>query len=427
MTGPNSTTAARRLITSASAAFAAFGAFWGVWGASIPRVQEQAGITAGQLGLALLFVGAGALPAMLLTGRALDRWGLKVAAAAITALGATGAGAVLAGRDLPSLCGGLTLVGAASGAADVAMNATIGRAENLTGRPVITRAHGVFTAAVVLSSLTTGLTSATALPPVTPFLAVAALCLAAGLYMLWTLPPTQLADRPAAPRTAGRSPIAPLILMGVLGALAFASENAHQSWAAVYAQDELHTSPGLAAIAPAVFAATVAITRLSIGTLTSAPARRIILAGALADAVGAILIATASSLFIAALGLVVVGAGTAVLFPTLLAVVSRHVEESHRGRATSIVTTVSYLGFLLGPVYVGQWADAAGLRTAMIAVAALAVILFALTPALLRLSGFSPQTQPASGESTKSGAASAYRMEGGSARPGPRQTGNQPR
>jgi MFS family permease len=213
--------------------------------------------------------------------------------------------------------------------------------------------------------------------------------------------------------------------MGVLGALAFASENAHQSWAAVYAQDELRTSPGLAAIAPAVFAATVAITRLSIGT-PSAPARRIILAGALADAAGAILIASAPSLFIAALGLVVVGAGTAVLFPTLLAVVSRHVEESRRGRATSIVTTVSYLGFLLGPVYVGQWTDAAGLRAAMIAVAALAVILFALTPALLRLSGFSPPTQPASGKSTQAGAASAYRTEGDSARPGPRQRGDQP-
>ncbi len=81
-------------------------------------------------------------------------------------------------------------------------------------------------------------------------------------------------------------------------------------------------------------------------------------------------------------------AGTAVLFPTLVGVVSRNVDESHRGRATSVVTTVSYLGFLLGPVYVGLWADAVGLRGAMVAVAALAVGLFVLTPPLLRLSGF---------------------------------------
>jgi MFS family permease len=62
--------------------------------------------------------------------------------------------------------------------------------------------------------------------------------------------------------------------------------------------------------------------------------------------------------------------------------------ESRRGRATSVVTVVSCLGFLLGPVYVGMWADATDLRGAMIAVAALAGALFILTPMLLRLSGF---------------------------------------
>ena len=52
------------------------------------------------------------------------------------------------------------------------------------------------------------------------------------------------------------------------------------------------------------------------------------------------------------------------------------------GRASSLAT-VSYLGFLLGPVYVGLWADAAGLRGAMIAVAALGVVLLLLAPMML--------------------------------------------
>ncbi|MFC8102350.1 hypothetical protein [Streptomyces sp. NPDC057363] len=57
-----------------------------------------------------------------------------------------------------------------------------------------------------------------------------------------------------------------------------------------------------------------------------------------------------------------------------------------RGRATSVITSVSYLGFLLGPVYVGLWADATGLRGAMIAVAALAAALSLLALPLLALS-----------------------------------------
>ena len=84
-------------------------------------------------------------------------------------------------------------------------------------------------------------------------------------------------------------------------------------------------------------------------------------------------------------GLVLAGAGTAVLFPTVLGIVSRSVLESRRGRATSLVTTVSYLGFLLAPAYVGAWADAYDLRVAMVAVAALAGALAVLAPLLLRV------------------------------------------
>jgi MFS family permease len=387
------------MIASAFVAFAAFGSFWGVWGASVPRVQQQAGIGDGQLGLALLFVGAGALPAMPLAGRALDRWGLRIAAVVIGALGGAGAGLALTAVNLASLCAGLALVGATSGAADVAMNAVAGRAEKIAGRPVITRAHGIFSSLVVLASLATGLASAASQPLAVPFAAVAVLSLVAGASLLKTLPAGVAAQRhdrsrAADPAPSGRREIVPFLLIGVLGALAFASENAHQSWSAVFAHDELRSGAGLSAVAPAVFAGTVAITRFATGGLNAAHARTVLLAGALAAAVGAALIAAAPTLVIAGLGLAAAAAGTAVLFPTLLGIVSRNVDESRRGRATSVVTTVSYLGFLVGPVYVGLWADAVGLRGAMVAVAALAVGLFVLTPALLRLSGLGDPRRP---------------------------------
>jgi MFS family permease len=387
------TAAARSLVVSATLAFAAFGAFWGVWGASVPRVEDQAAVSDGQLGLALLFVGAGALPAMLLAGPALDRWGLRVAALVLGVLGVLGAVLAVAAVNLVALCVALALVGAASGAADVAMNAVAGRAEQLAGRPVITRAHGVFSTFVVLATLATGLSSAGSLPLAVPFFVVAALAVAAGTAMARNLPRRD-AGATADPSSRLRSGLArrpravPLVLVGILGALAFASENAHQSWSAVFAHEELRTSAGLASVAPAVFAGTVAITRFAIGGLPPAHARRVLLAGAAGAGVGAAVVAAAPNLLVAAAGLAVAAAGTGVLFPTLVGIVSRNVPESHRGRATSVVTTVSYLGFLLGPVYVGAWAATFGLRAAMVAVAALAGLLFALVPGLLRLSGF---------------------------------------
>ncbi|WNM37880.1 MFS transporter [Micromonospora halotolerans] len=389
----------RRLTVSAYVAFAAFGSFWGVWGASVPRIQQQAGIGAGQLGFALLFVGAGALPAMLLAGRALDRWGLRVAAVLIGALGGVGAGLALTAVNLTSLCAGLALVGATSGAADVSMNAVAGRAEKIAGRPVITRAHGVFSSLVVLASLATGLASGASLPLGLPFLAVAALALAAGAALFTTLPAGAVAEArdsvgAADPAPSGRWRVLPFLLIGVLGALAFASENAHQSWSAVFVHDELQAGVGLSAVAPALFAGTVAITRFAAGGLKAAHAPAVLLVGASAAAAGTALVAAAPTLVVAGLGLASAAAGTAVLFPTLIGLVSRHVDESHRGRATAVVTTVSYLGFLVGPGYVGLWAEAVGLRGAMAAVAGLAAGLFLLTPAVLRLSGMGRPARP---------------------------------
>ncbi len=344
-------------------------------------MQEQAGVDDGELGFALLFIGAGALPAMLLTGRALDRFGLRIAAGVVALLGVVGAGLALTAKDLPSLCAGLAVAGASSGAADVAINAVAGRAERDSGTPVITRAHGTFSTMVVIGSLATG--AAHAAPLAAPFIAVAVLSLLAGAAMLTALPD----GAPTARQAAGAHTVRllPFVLIGILGALAFATENAHQSWSAVFAEHELDARAGLTSVAPAVFAATVAITRFAIGALRPAHAQTVLLAGAATAAAGTLIIAAAPNLGVAVRGLDAAGAATAVLFPTLLGIVSRTVDETRRGRATSVVTVVSYLGFLLGPVYVGAWSDATDLRGAMVAVAALAAALFMLTPLLLRL------------------------------------------
>lgn len=375
----------RPLVRAAHLAAATFGAFWGTWGSAVPRVRDQAGLDDARLGTALLFISAGALPAMLTTGRALDRWGLRCTAYVVPLLGVAGVATAAAADGFAALCVGLAVVGAASGAFDVAMNSVGGRAEQRSGRPIITRSQAVFSSFVVVSSLGAGAAYAGGAPVWAPFVAVALLSLLAGVAIRRALPGG--ATRAAAATPGGRLPLAPLLLVGVLGALAFASENAHQSWGAVYLEDVLATGPGLSAVAPAVFAGVVAVTRFAAAAVDPAHARAILVAGGAGTAAGTALLARAPSVPVALAGLVIAAAGTAALFPTLLSIVSRTVDESARGRATSIVTVVSYLGFLLGPVYVGLWAAGAGLRGAMLAVAALGLVLAALTRPLLTLSG----------------------------------------
>ena len=379
-------------MSAAYLAAASFGSFWGAWGASVPRLRLQAGVDDGQLGIALLFIGAGALPAMLVTGRTLDRWGLRFAAAAIVALGVAGFGVAMTAHGFVALCVGLAVVGLASGATDVAMNSIAGRAEQASGASIIIRSGGVFSSFVVLSSLAAGLSSWMGAPLATPFLVGAVLSIAAGGSVLRSLSPqvavSEARKDPSSPAPGAQLRYLPLLLVGVLGALAFASENAHQSWGAVFLEDELGAGTGFSSVGPAVFAGVVAITRFSLGQVQQGNERTVLILGSVTAATGALIIAVSPTIPIAILGLIVAAAGTAALYPTMLSLVSRTVDEHYRGRATAIVTTVSYVGFLLGPVYVGLWSQATGLRGAMVAVAALGVVLSALSMPLLRLSGY---------------------------------------
>ena len=379
------------------AAFAAFGVFWGTWGASIPGIRDQSGLSDGQLGTALLFIGAGALPAMLLTGRLLDRYGLRATSvSALLLLAAAGLIVAVTASGMTSLSLGLLLVGASSGAVDVAVNAGAGSAEKELGRPVITRSHGMFSALVVLSSLLTGLMNRADLPPDARFGLVAVIMGVAAGYLWLALPArsrgrrtpsgaderTEAGRLPAAPRAAFA--LLPVMLVGFLAALALSVENAHQSWAAVFFEDILNTGSSLSSTAPAMFAAVAAVTRFSTGNLKPASATRVVAAGAAAAALGTGILAGCTNIVMALAGLALAAAGTSVLYPALMGVVTRTASEATRGRATSLLATVSYLGFLLGPVYVGLWSEAAGLRGAMLAVAALGGLLLALAPVLLR-------------------------------------------
>jgi MFS family permease len=77
---------------------------------------------------------------------------------------------------------------------------------------------------------------------------------------------------------------------------------------------------------------------------------------------------------VALAGLVLAALGTATLFPTLLSRSLRSTGPAQHGRATSKVATTAYLGFLLGPAYVGLLADSSDLRGALVGVAVLALV-----------------------------------------------------
>ncbi|WP_157550551.1 MFS transporter [Nocardioides jensenii] len=369
-------------------AFASFGVFWGSWGAVLPSIKTQAELTDGELGTALLCVGVGALPAMRLTGRLIDRHGVRGSACCLALLSTSAVMVAMGSKGAVSVAICMLVVGASSGAADVAINTMAGDAERRTSRPVLTRAHGSFSAAVVVSSLGMGALAAVGANLLTS-LGIAALTGLALSALVWTGASLDHADRrestgvqvlpPALPSTsAGR--VYPLLALGLVGALAYATENAHQSWGAILITD-VYASHELAALAPATFAATAAVTRLSLAPLSRSHPVAILTGGGAVACVGTVVLAAASNVPMALGGLAIAAGGTALLFPTLLSHGLRSVAPGVAGEATSIVATTAYLGYLAGPAYVGLLAERAGIRAAFLGVGFL-ILVFTATAAL---------------------------------------------
>ncbi|MEI8409665.1 MULTISPECIES: MFS transporter [unclassified Kribbella] len=361
------------------AGFGAFGLFWGAWGAILPAVRAEAGVSDGELGLALLMVGLGALTSMRFTGFLIDRNGGVVLPIVVVLFGACGVLPALADSAV-TLSVALFLLGVTSGATDVAINATGSHAEAVTGQPLMNLAHGIFSVAVVVASLGTAAlraAGADALPVlggVGVIITGVALALAPGSR-----------DRAQAVKTEKRRLEPVLLVFGGLCAIAYVVENAWQSWSAVHLDTSLNAAPGLASIAPAVFAAAAASGRIAGNALLRRlrPVQLLVAGGVLA-AVGSIAAAAAGTAWLALIGIGVAGLGTSVCAPTIIGMAGAWAGPERRAGAISTVTTIAYLGFLLGPAAVGAASSAWSLPVALGGVAVLALLVAALGPVAAR-------------------------------------------
>src|SRR3954469_682957 len=131
------------------AGFLTLGLFWGAWAAVLPSVQEATGTSKGALGVAMLFVSLGSIPAMfLLAAPAVDRFGARAVAigCGVFAIATTLPGLA---TSLPTLILALTFAGIGSGLVDVAINANVGRIESVTGSRLMPFAHGTYSVGVL--------------------------------------------------------------------------------------------------------------------------------------------------------------------------------------------------------------------------------------------------------------------------------------
>ncbi len=360
------------------ACYAALGIFWGAWAALIPAIKVQANATDGELGFAMLASGSGAIVAMLVVGRLWQRFGWYLLPVTGVLFGIAGLGLTQATSTL-TLAGALFLIGASSGALDVAMNAAVSDVEVAAKARLMYGAHALFSLAVLVGSVATGFARQAGLGPL-PILGTVAILIA--VVALTTIASARGWHRPsgqtpaaAAPRTATPSRAwMGFAAVALLCAVGYLIEDATQNWSALHLERDLGAAPALGGAAPGIFAAAMFIGRSSgqrLGAMFSE--RRLFAAGAVLAAVGLAVLAAAPVPLVGLIGLAGAGAGIALVAPALYGRVGREATDQDRGAAIARLTVFGYTGFIVGPALVGFISQAANLRTALGFLAVLAV------------------------------------------------------
>lgn len=362
---------------------------FGTLAARVPAIKDRLALSDGELGLALLFIAAGALCAFPLVGRLIASAGSRPVTRAGLVLMPAALALVAVAPSLPALMGSALAFGAANVTLDVAMNAHGVALEGRLGRPILSSLHAGWSIGGLFGAGIGAALAATGLDVRTHMILVPALACGVALAASRTLLPAAEDAVPALP--ALRRPSGRIALLGLIAFCCLFAEGAATDWSAVYLEDSLGASAAVAATAFAAYSLAMAGGRLAGDRLVLrwGPASLLTRCGALAaGGLGVALLVGHPAAAIA--GFAVLGAGVAPVVPVVFrAGGSARGIPSSQGIAT--VGWIGYLGFLAGPPVIGLVADAAGLPAAL-------GIVCAMTAAVALLAGTARSAPAISGQ-----------------------------
>ncbi|MFD5449157.1 MULTISPECIES: MFS transporter [unclassified Streptomyces] len=367
----------RRARYAVAAVFAVHGAVTGSFATRVPWIQDHAGVSAGQLGLALAFPALGASVAMPLAGSVSHRFGARTALRGLLALWTLALVLPSLAPNLLTLCLALFVYGASAGMSDVAMNALGVEVENRLNKSIMSGLHGMWSAGALTGSaagtIAAHLGADARLHHV---LAAAVLTVLGVTACTWVLDLQPAEDEDPPPRFA--LPPRSAVLIGAVGFCAVFAEGASLDWSAVYLRDQLETSAGLAAACTTGFTLTMAVARLAGDRVVDrfGAVRTVRVSGVLA-ALGGVLVVVGGHPAVAMSGFALMGLGIAVVVPLCFAAAGR--AGSNPSLAIAGVATITYTSGLVAPSAIGGLAQATSLVVSfgLVTVLACCLVVFA--------------------------------------------------
>ncbi|MFD0035515.1 MFS transporter [Streptomyces sp. NPDC127172] len=363
------------------------------WVTRTPDVRDQLGVSTGQMGLVLFGLSVGSMAGILCSGRLVDRFGTRPVIALGTVLILVSIAVIAIGSltaSAPVVTLGLCAFGAGMGAGEVAVNVDGADVERLTGSTVLPTLHGCFSLGTVIGALAGMTATAASVPTHWHLGAVGLISTAIFLYAIRHVPAgtgahaavqhaegEATASRPATKVWKDRK----LLLIGAIVLAMALAEGSANDWLPLLMVDGHGLDATAGSLVYVGFAAAMTLGRFGGGYFLERFGRpAVVRASAISGVVGLLLVIFSDNVAVAGAAVLFWGLGASLGFPVALSAAGDSGPESTQ--RVSLVATIGYVAFLVGPPGLGFLGDHWGLRSAMLVVLAVVAAAIFLAPAV---------------------------------------------
>lgn len=339
--------------------FFVIGLCFASWASRIPDIKARLGLGDALLGSVLFAMPAGSMTSMPFSGWLVAKYGSR----RVVMLAALCYPLVLISLGLAAsvwqLVAALFVFGFLGNMCNISVNTQAVGVESLYKRSIMASFHGLWSmAGFAGAAIGSGMVMLNIAPPyhfTIIFAACAALVMAMQKHTL-----QQDGGEPGQP--VFRKPDAALLKLGLVAFCCMACEGTMFDWSGVYFQYEVHAPRQLITLGYAVFMATMATGRFAGDTMATRIGRKKLLqASGVVIMVGLLTAVLFPSLVPATIGFLLVGLGVSSVVPLVYSTAGKSGKLSP-GVALAAVSTIGFLGFLIGPPVIGFIAEAFSLR-----------------------------------------------------------------
>lgn len=351
----------RQIRIAVSAFFFSQGLCFASWASRIPDIKTTLHLNNATLGTILFALPVGQLIAMPFSGRLVTHFGsrkilrvcLILYAICLTNMG-------LAAKPW-QLGLALFLFGVCGNMCNISVNTQAIRAEQLYGRPIMTSFHGAWSTAGFTGAAIGLLMMGKHIPPYLHFWIIAALVILTVFAAQKFLQKGRSAIK-AEKKPFFSKPDGMLVQLGIIGFCSMASEGAMFDWSGVYFKDVVKAPASLVILGYTSFMVMMATGRFMGDKLIEKYSRKKMLqfSGILISS-GLFISVLFPHIVTATLGFLIVGLGVSSIVPMVYSSAGK-VSKVPPGIALATVSSISFLGFLMGPPLIGYISEISSLR-----------------------------------------------------------------